>query len=242
MASQRKVTRAKKESQGVPVRTKEVRTDSYGLNSFKLTESQKELANKIFENDLVLCDSPAGTGKSATVLHTFARLYLQDPSKQIVVVRTPVEAGGDKVGFLPLDLAAKTEPHFASTKLLLTKMLNKGKVETDMDHRIHFKIPNFMLGSTFDNTLLLIDESQEISPLIMKLILERVGVNSKCVVAGDASQRYATEQTRGGLSDVIKRFTNKNGEPKFDSVAFHKFTIDDVQRSDFCKMVLRAYS
>lgn len=242
MASQRKITRSKKESQGLPIRTKEVRTDAYGLNSFKLTEAQKEFAEKIYENDLVICDSPAGTGKSATVLHTFAKLYLQDPSKQIVVVRTPVEAGGDKIGFLPNSLSEKLIEHFSSTKLLLTKMLNKGKVDTDMDHRIHFKIPNFMLGSTLDNTLLLVDEAQEISPLIMKLILERVGINSKVVVAGDASQRYATEQTRGGLSDVLKKFTNKSGEPKFDSVAFHKFTIDDVQRSDFCKMVLRAYS
>ncbi len=134
--------------------------DQLGYKSFKLTDSQREFANKIIENDMVVCSSPAGTGKTLTVLHTFVQMYLANPSLNITVVRTPVEAGTDKIGFLPgeANMAEKLGPHFASAQLLLNKLLNKGKVETDTDHRIHFKIPNFLLGSTLDNTLCLVDE------------------------------------------------------------------------------------
>jgi len=242
MTSQRKVTRKVKEDFNIPVRVKEPRQDVYGITAFDLTTKQKELANKIIQNDLVVCSAPSGTGKSLTALHTFVRMYLSDKSKQIIVVRTPVESGMDKIGFLPNDINAKLEPHFASAKQLLNKLLNKGKVETDMDHRIHFKIPNYMLGSTLDNTLLLIDECQEIPPLIMKLLLERVGDNSKVVVLGDPSQRYTSDKGRNGLTDVVQKFFHEDGDPRFNGVEYHSFEIDDVQRSEFCKTVLRAYA
>lgn len=245
MKQPRKVPRKEKEVQQVlPVKTKSFQNDTYGIHSVKLTESQKDFANKIIANDMVVCSAPSGTGKTLTALHAFTRMYLSDPSKQIVVVRTPVEAGMDKIGFLPNELSQKIEPHFASTKAILSKLLNKGKFDTDLDHRIHFKIPNYLLGSTLDNTLLIVDEAQEMPPLIMKLILERVGVNSKVVVLGDPSQRYATEKGRNGLSDVIEKFFHvKDGEmvSRFTDIGFHKFSISDVQRSDFCKTVLMAY-
>lgn len=241
----RKITRKAKESLAVPVRAKAFSNESYGYKQFSLTETQQDFQDKIFANDMVVCSAPSGTGKTLAALHTFVKLYLQDPTKQIVVVRTPVEAGMDKVGFLPNGLSEKLEPHFASAKVLLGKLLNKGKLETDMDHRIHFKIPNYLLGSTLDNTLLVIDEAQEIPPLILKLILERVGDNSKVVVLGDPSQRYTFDKGRNGLTDVVARFfTLHDGEivPKFDGVDYHTFDIDDVQRSEFCKTVLRAYA
>jgi predicted ribonuclease YlaK len=219
--------------------------DYMGYKQFQLTDSQQEFANKIIANDMVVCSSPAGTGKSLTALYTFVQMYLRDPSLNITVVRTPVEVGADKVGFLPNSLSEKIEPHFASSKLLLTKLLNKGKVETDLEHRLHFKIPNYLLGSTLDNTLLLVDECQELPPLIMKLILERIGINSKVVILGDPTQRYSNEAGRNGLSDVLQRFFYKDADgnfvSKFKDIDHHAFTIDEVQRSDFVKTVLTAY-
>lgn len=241
----RKTTRKDKVEAGLGVNKRVIRPDSYGFHDITLTEMQKVLANKIIQNDLVVCSAPSGTGKTLATLHTFVKMYLQNSTKQIIVVRTPVESGLDKVGFLPNDLSSKLEPHFASAKMLLGKLLNKGKLETDMEHRIHFKIPNYMLGSTLDNTLLLIDECQEIPPLIMKLLLERVGENSKVVVLGDPSQRYTMDKGRNGLTDVVSKFfTVQDGEYKsrFREVDYHSFEIADVQRSDFCKTVLMAYS
>lgn len=248
MQQSKRIIRSKKsQEKEAVIPTKSKFNDQLGYKSFKLTDSQREFANKIIENDMVVCSSPAGTGKTLTVLHTFVQMYLANPSLNITVVRTPVEAGTDKIGFLPgeANMAEKLGPHFASAQLLLNKLLNKGKVETDTDHRIHFKIPNFLLGSTLDNTLCLVDECQELSPLIMKLILERIGVNSKVVVLGDPTQRYSGEGNRNGLTDVINKFFTKNSDGEFVSrfrgIDFHKFGIQDVQRSDFVKTVLMAY-
>lgn len=217
--------------------------EHFGLHSFKLTDSQKELCGKILANTLTFVDSVAGTGKSTAVLHCFVKEYLSNPHKKILVIRTPVEAGGlDKIGFLPNELSVKVEPHFASSKKILEQLMSKSKVETDLDNRIFFKIPNYELGATWDNSLVLIDEAQALQPMIMKLLLERVGVGSKVVVVGDSNQLYASEAAkRNGLKDALKRFFDEDMNPKFDDVAFHSFEVDDVQRSEIVKTVIRAY-
>lgn len=219
-------------------------TESYGINKFQLTESQRQLANKIKQNDLVVCIGPAGTGKSLAVLYTFVKEYLSDNTKEIIFIRTPVEAGMDKVGALPDSLDAKIEPHFAAARNLLEQLLSKGKVETDLSHRLHFKIPNYCLGSTFDNALICIDEAQQLPPLILKLLLERTGVNSKVVVLGDNTQLYTDAKGRNALRDAVPRFFDviNDYEPKYDYVAYHEFEVDDVQRSDLVKTVIKAYT
>lgn len=217
--------------------------DSYGYKQFQLTEGQQELANKIIENDLVFVDAPAGTGKSLSILHTYAKMYLANPHLNLIVIRTPVEAGMDKIGALPDSYSAKVAPHFASTKKILEQLLNRGKVETDMDHRIQFCIPNFVLGATFDRSLIFIDEAQQLSPAILKLLLERIGVGSKCVVAGDSTQLYTSNDTkRNALKDAIPRFFHADGSSKYDSLALHRFGVSEVMRSEIVKTVITAYT
>lgn len=215
-----------------------------GINKFNLTETQQELSDKIDANDLVFAIGCAGTGKTVGVLYNYVKEYLKDSTKQIIIIRTAVQAGMDDIGALPDSLEAKIEPHFASAKNLLETLLSKGKVETDMGHRIHFKIPNFVLGATFDNALILIDEAQQLPPLILKLLLERTGINSKVVVAGDNSQLYVDSKGRNALLDAVPRFFDKeDGEyvARFPYVDMQLFDVEDVQRSDLVKSVIRAY-
>jgi phosphate starvation-inducible PhoH-like protein len=246
MAQQKKLSRRERVQQDTaPVINRKANnwTESYGINHFKLTPSQQELSHKIQDNTLTFVDSVAGTGKSLTILYSFVKEYLRDSTKQIIVIRTPVEAGLDKIGSLPDDYKCKTEPHFASTKKLLEQLLSRGKVETDMDHRIHFKIPNYVLGSTFDNSLILIDEAQQLPANILKLLLERIGVNSKCVIAGDSTQLYTgSDNKRNALRDAIPRFFSADSTPKYDDVSLHKFSVSDVQRSEIVKTVITAYT
>lgn len=241
----RRNTRAKKEesSDGKITRKANNWNESYGYHNFHLTDGQKELCNKIRANTLVFVDSVAGTGKSTAVLYEFVKEYIHDNSKQILIVRSPVEAGGlDKIGFLPNELSQKIEPHFASSKKILEQLLSKGKVETDLDHRIKFKIPNFELGATWDNCLVLIDECQQLQPMIMKLLLERIGVGTKVVACGSSSQLYGSEASkRNGLKDAINRFFDDDYKPRYEDVAFHKFEIEEIQRSEIVKTVVRAY-
>lgn len=238
-----KATRETKVTEGRVTRASKAHwQESYGINKFHLTPSQKAFADKILLNDLTFCVGPAGTGKTLAALHTFVKMYLDDNRKRIIVIRTPVEAGMDKIGALPDGLQEKTEPHFASTKNLLTMLLTKGKVETDMGHRIEFKIPNFCLGATFDNSLILIDEAQQLPPLILKLLLERTGIDSKVVVMGDNSQLYVDARGRNALRDALPRFFDEGFVPKYPTVDYHEFEVEDVQRSEIVKTVIRAYS
>lgn len=178
------------------------------LGGYSLSPEQKEFQNIIRESNLVFCRGYAGVGKTLACLHYFVQEYLNDTSKQIIIIRTPCEsADKDKIGYLPSDLNSKIEPHFVSTRLLLNDLLGKGKVDADINSgRIKFMVPNFMLGATFDNSLIMVDEAQQISPLTMKLILERLGTDTVCVVLGDDSQVYASDSNRNGLKSAIEKF------------------------------------
>ena len=215
------------------------------IKQFTPTKSQKEMINIIRANTLTFVDSEAGVGKSSAVLWHYCQEYKNDLTKQIVVVRTPVEFTDDKVGYLPSTIFEKCEPHFASTKKILDDFLGKGKVGADMGKRIHFKIPNYMLGSTIENSLVLIDEAQQLSPQILKLLLERIGKNSKVVVAGSSNQLFADKTNkRNALADAISRFFKDDGEyiiPRYEDVGFYEFGIEDVMRSEIVKTVIMAY-
>lgn len=81
--------------------------------------------------------------------------------------------------------------------------------------------------------------------MIMKLILERIGVNSKVVIAGDTTQIYANNKEshlRNGLSDALSRFFDRNGNARWPDVGHYEFGVEDVQRSEIVKTVIRAYS
>jgi len=208
-----------------------------------LTNSQKIVGNLIKSKGIIFVEGTAGTGKTTGILSEFVEQYLADNTKQIIVIRTPVEAGSDKIGFLPNGLDDKIEPHFASAKDILNVLLGRGKVECDMNERIHFKIPNYMLGSTLDNSLVLIDEAQQIQPMIMKLLLERAGKNTTIVVAGDPTQLYVNDTTRNGLAHAKSQFISPDGEPYYPTVDCFTFPLEDSKtRSELAYTVVHAYN
>lgn len=221
-------------------------SESLGIKSIILNEKQKEFYDVISNNTITFCKAPAGVGKSLTALYYAVQNYLLNSSDEIIVIRTPVENNSDKIGFLPDTLEAKLEPHFASVKNILETLLTKGKVECDLGKRIHFKVPNYMLGSTLDNSVVIIDEAQALQPLILKLLLERIGINTKVIVLGDPTQLYVNDRSRNALSDAINRFCRINHQdkivPKYDSIGYFEFTVEDVVRSDIVKTVITAYS
>lgn len=223
--------------------------DKNGLNDIKLSERQKEFQEVIRNNIITFAEGPAGVGKTMTALHYAVKQYLLEPSTKIIVIRTPVEAGADKVGFLPSDLKEKLEPHFSSVKVLLETLLTPAKVQADMEgpyKRIQFLIPNYAIGATWDNAIIVIDEAQQIQPLIMKLLLERVGTNSKVVVMGDPSQLYVNSKDRHGMKDAISRFFKRETDGTLTShypdIDYFKFDAKDCMRSDIVKDVIDAYS
>lgn len=216
--------------------------EGFGINHYQMSPAQKQCQNVIRANTLSFIQGPAGTGKSLGILHYFVQKYLENNNLEIIVIKTPVESSGkDRIGFLPDDLNSKLEPHFAATKKTLCDLLSAGKVESDIGNRIHFMCPNFILGSTLDNALILIEEAQQLEPMIMKLLLERIGKNSVCVVTGDPMQLYTYDKNRNGLTDAVNRFFTDKGVSKYPDVGLFKFKPEDVQRSDIVKIVIEAY-
>lgn len=215
------------------------------LNSFVPSESQKEAINIARGHTLSVIEGVPGSGKSSAILWDYCQEYLKDPSKQIVVVKSPTEAGQlDKIGFLPGTLDEKLSQHFIANRRILEEFLGKGKVECDLGKRIHLLVPNYLLGMTLDNSLVLVEEAQQLQPMMLKLILERTGLSSRVAVIGDRMQLYTDvkeSKLRNGLTDMVERFFNEDGSPKYKDVGHYKFGIESVMRSEIVKTVIKAY-
>lgn len=245
MAGQKdKVTRKRKQDAGVPP-TNSYGGDMYGINNWVLNDEQRALRDLIYTKDIVFCDSRAGVGKSSSILYTYVEQYLRDKYKKIIVIRQPVEVGPDKIGALPNGLDEKLEPHFIAYKDILEELLNKGKVECDLNKRIFFMPSNFAIGRSFHDSLILITEAQQMPPMILKMLLERIGRNSTCVVEGDSSQMYTTDSRRNGLAAAVKIFFDDAGCVRKDSwedhLAFYRFSNKYNMRSEIVQIVNDAY-
>ena len=220
-----------------------------GLRNFTPTGKQKTVNNLLIEYPLVFVLGCAGTGKSSGILYHYCNEYLKDNTKNIVIIRTPVEAGPDKIGYLPGEKEEKIGPHFKSAEVILKEFLG-GKFTCDLEKRIHFMVPNYALGCTLNNSLILIDEAQQLAPLIMKLLLERIGRNSVCAVVGDPTQLYATgRDQRNGILHAQEKFffqREMNGntywEPKSTMVGRFEYHYTDNIRSDISQEVVRLYT
>jgi phosphate starvation-inducible PhoH-like protein len=208
-----------------------------GIDRWELSNEQKELSKIISMSDMTLVSGKAGVGKTAAILHNYVKEYLSDVSKHIVIIRTPVEVGLDKIGFLPGDSKEKLEPHFAPFKKILELLMSKDKVKCDLNKRIHFSIPNFLLGDSLDDSLIIVSEAQQLPKEVVRLIMERVGNNSKIVFEGDESQKYTTTGIRSGLSHAFGLFQKHPTE----GVDFYTFSGNTNMRSDFVGRINKVY-
>lgn len=185
--------------------------EEYRLGGFEPTPAQKDIIVSMCQNDLTLVQGSSGTGKSSTViwqgLHDLKRGYY----RKILFVKTADESADDNIGFLPNGLSDKLAVHFESMRSIFHSFMSKEKLAMEEKHeRIVFNIPNFIKGMTFDNTLIIVDEAQSISPKILKLILERTGKDSRVVVMGDKAQCYSSKKRVNGLTDLVSKVTREN--------------------------------
>lgn len=219
--------------------------EGYGVRAFEPTVWQQEALDVIEQHDITFIDSVAGTGKTTTALYYACKEYLADVHKQIVFVRTPAEVGPDRIGFLPgsakTDSENKLGPHFESTKAIMVDFIGKNKMDTDEGKRIFFSIPNFELGKTRENSIYVLDECQLLQPLILKLLLERIGHGTKTIVLGSSGQLYTTDRGRNGLRDAYARFFTPDMQKKYERIGFYKFPLDAIQRADVVRDVIEAY-
>ncbi len=238
------VPRKKSREDRKPKQSTRADIECNGMRSFNPSKWQKECLEVIEDHRITFVDSSAGVGKTSVALYYACQQYLADVNKKIVFVRTPAEMGKDRIGFLPgeANTTDKLGPHFESTKALLTEFIGKGKMDADEGKRIIFTIPNFALGKTYSDCIYVLDECQLLEPLILKLLLERIGHNTTTIVLGSSGQLYADNgHGRNALRDARKRFFNEDGSKKYENIGYYKFPVEACMRDDVVIDVIRAY-
>lgn len=197
--------------------------------------TQPKYLDAIRGHDLTFGVGPAGTGKTYVSTKWAAIEVDQKRYQRLIIVRPIVEAGGG-LGFLPGDIAEKTDPYQEPFKRVLIEHWGESHLENLMrgeDAKVVFVAPEFIRGRTFDNAVVILDEAQNMTPLQMKTFLTRIGENSKVIINGDVDQ--VDIKGVSGLKDAIDRLEG------MEEVGIVHFTEEDIVRSKLVKAILMRY-
>jgi phosphate starvation-inducible PhoH-like protein len=203
-----------------------------------LTENQKIYSETLLNNQITICSGPAGVGKSYIAMKTAVDLLLDDGNgyDKIIIVRPAVEAE-EKLGALPGNLEEKLDPYIFPSYYLLNKIIGKEAREKLKEAEvIEVFALAYMRGMTIDNAILVFEEAQNATPKQMKLLLTRIGTNSKFFISGDIEQtdRYK-DKKQSGLYDAITRFNGING------IGIFEFGDKDGVRNPIITKILQKY-
>jgi phosphate starvation-inducible PhoH-like protein len=206
---------------GKPVSKKELITHIIKKKTKEkfLTANQKKYYDTLLESEITICSGPAGVGKSYITMKAALDL-LSDPEtpyEKIIIVRPAVEAE-EKLGSLPGNVEEKLDPYIFPSYYLMNKIIGKENREKlkDADIIEVFALA-FMRGMNIDNSILIFEEGQNATPGQMKLLLTRIGFNSKFFISGDVEQsdKYKNK-THSGLWDAIEKFRDDRSISVFE--------------------------
>ena len=178
---------------------------------------------------------PAGTGKTYLAVAMAVQALENEEVSRLILTRPAVEAG-EKLGFLPGDLAQKVDPYLRPVYDALYEMLGFDKVEKLISRHIIEVAPlAYMRGRTLNNAFVILDEAQNTTPAQMKMFLTRIGFGSRAVVTGDITQTDLPEQKASGLIHSLKILK------KIDDIGFTYFSSVDVVRHPLVQSIVEAY-
>jgi len=200
------------------------------------TPGQAEYLEKIQENDIVVGIGPAGTGKTYLAVAAAVDALTRKRVRRIVLARPAVEAG-ESLGFLPGDMQAKVDPYLRPLYDALDEMMPFERIQRALEQRVIEVAPlAFMRGRTLGDAFVIVDEAQNATAMQMKMLLTRLGVNSKMVITGDKTQVDLPKSEGSGLTQVERIL------PGIDGIGFHYFTDVDVVRHRLVRDIVRAYA
>jgi phosphate starvation-inducible PhoH-like protein len=196
---------------------------------------QREYVESIRVRDINFGIGPAGTGKTYLAVACAVEALMQDQVKRLLLVRPAVEAG-EKLGFLPGDLAQKIDPYLRPLYDALYEMLGFEKVTRLIEKNVIEVAPlAYMRGRTLNGSFIILDESQNTTVSQMKMFLTRIGFGSTAVITGDVTQIDLPKGTRSGLVHVLKVLDN------IPEIGFTFFDSKDVVRHTLVQRIVEAY-
>jgi phosphate starvation-inducible PhoH-like protein len=203
-----------------------------------LSDNQKKYYDLLVNNQITICSGPAGVGKSYIAMKAALDL-LSDPTtpyEKIIIVRPAVEAE-EKLGSLPGNVEEKLDPYIFPSYYLMNKIIGK-EAREKLKHIdvIEVFALAYMRGMNIDNSILIFEEAQNSTPNQMKLLLTRIGFNSKFFISGDLEQtdRYK-DKKQSGLWDAIEKFKD------IHDVGVFEFDKQDVVRNPLISKILKRY-
>jgi phosphate starvation-inducible protein PhoH and related proteins len=199
------------------------------------TPRQAQYLRQVQEHDITFAIGPAGTGKTYLAVASAVDALERDKVKRIVLVRPAVEAG-EKLGFLPGDMAQKVDPYLRPLYDALYDLMGFDKTSKQFEKSaIEIAPLAFMRGRTLNNSFVILDEAQNTTPEQMKMFLTRIGFGSKAVVTGDVTQIDLAKHQRSGLVEARLILQEVRG------IAFTHFEAEDVVRHPLVQRIVNAY-
>jgi len=197
--------------------------------------NQKYYIDAIRNTDIVFGIGPAGTGKTYLAVAMAVSALASEQVRSIILTRPAVEAG-EKLGFLPGDMAKKVDPYLRPLIDALNDMLGQDKAMELVERgTIEIAPLAFMRGRTLNNAFVILDEAQNTTREQMKMFLTRIGFDSRAVVTGDITQIDLPGQKNSGLVEAKKILHNIRG------IKFSNFTKSDVVRHPLVQKIIQAY-
>jgi phosphate starvation-inducible PhoH-like protein len=210
------------------IRTKRVSVKPRGRN-------QQSYVRAIGRSDVNFGIGPAGTGKTYLAVACAVEALLQERVRRILLVRPAVEAG-EKLGYLPGDLAQKIDPYLRPLYDALYEMLGFETVNKYLERNIIEVAPlAFMRGRTLNNAFIILDEAQNTTREQMKMFLTRIGFGSTAVITGDATQIDLPHGSQSGLTHIMPVLSGVEG------IDFTYFQARDVVRHPMVQRIVEAY-
>ena len=199
------------------------------------TPRQNAYLKNIQDFDITFGIGPAGTGKTYLAVASAVDAINRDKIKRIVLVRPAVEAG-ERLGFLPGDLAQKVNPYLRPLYDALYDLAGFDNVHKMIDKSIIEIAPlAYMRGRTLNQSFIILDEAQNTTPEQMKMFLTRIGFGSKTVITGDITQIDLAKGQKSGLIEAKKILSKVKG------IAFTHFLSEDVVRHPLVQKIINAY-
>jgi len=199
------------------------------------TPHQIEYLEKILSHDCTIGIGPAGTGKTYLAVACAVDALERDKAKRIVLVRPAVEAG-ERLGFLPGDLAQKVDPYLRPLYDALYDLMGFEKTGKLLERgTIELAPLAYMRGRTLNHSFIILDEAQNTTPEQMKMFLTRIGFGAKAVVNGDVTQIDLGRGQKSGLIEARRILAGVRG------IAFTEFGAQDVVRHPLVARIIDAY-